>query len=90
MARKYRVGADALDAARAPVDQGWHWRHGSTMSGREIDAAWDDMLAGRGVPELGWQARGPLVKARPLTWDTWDPDGVLPPGHTAPDRPGPT
>jgi hypothetical protein len=77
MARKYRVGAQALDAARAPQDQGWHWRRGSTMSDREIDEAWQTMLAGGAVPEIGWQARGSLVKANPLTWATWDPDGVL-------------
>lgn len=80
MARKYRVGAQALDAARAPDDQGWHWRHGSTMTETQIDAAWRDMLAGRGVPEIGWEARGRLITARPLTWRTWDPDAVLPPG----------
>ena len=77
MARKYRVGAEALDAAHAPVDQGWHWRRGATMSMHEIDVVWRDMLAGRGVPELGWRPRGSLVRARPLSWRTWDPEGIL-------------
>lgn len=76
--RKYRNGASALDSAGAPEYEGWHWRSGARMTESQIDQAWERMRSGRAIPEIGWPGVDTSIRVRPLEWDTWDPDNVLP------------
>ena len=77
VARKYRNGAQALEAAGAADFEGWHWRVGAGMSAPEIAAVWARMRRGDPVTELGWGGANPKARARVLEWPSWDPEQVM-------------
>lgn len=78
VARKYRNGAQALDAAGAEAFEGWHWRAGARLSSGDLDLVWERMIRGEPVPNLAWAGVNPQLRARVLSWSTWDPQDLLP------------
>lgn len=74
MARKFRVGSEALDASGDGGDIGWHWRAGSALSIASIEDAWRSVAAGAPVPSIGWEP-GMFGAAGPwLTKPIWPID----------------
>lgn len=69
---KVRHGAQALAAAGAAPDAGWHWQRLGAMEEEELMLTWRRLLAGLPVPENAWHP-GPVTVPfpldEPLTWD---------------------
>lgn len=78
VARKVRQGAEA--ARRTGHDTSWfspHWEAGSALDDAQIAAVWDNISHGRADDRIKFVAAGPMVRLRPLGWETWDPDGHI-------------
>jgi hypothetical protein len=58
---KVSEGAARLAAADADSESGWHWRRLGAMDDTSLRTAWEDLLAGRPVPENAWQPTSPTV-----------------------------
>lgn len=75
VARKVRQGAAA--ARLTGEDLNWfspHWVTGSQLADREIEDVWHNISKGLPDERLAYKAVGPMLRLRPLTWPTWDPD----------------
>jgi hypothetical protein len=78
IARKVRQGNAA--ASRTGEDLSWfspHWASGSRLGDEEIQEVWENISHGRPDERIRFEATGPMVRLHPLTWRTWDPDGVV-------------
>lgn len=54
-----------------------HWASASVHDDAEIQRMWSTISNGRSEPRLGFDAVGPMLRVRPGTWSSWDPDGAL-------------
>ncbi len=78
VARKMRQGHAA--AQLTGEDLSWfspHWASGAALSDPEILEVWDNISHGRPDPRIDYRAVGPMLRLRPLSWSTWDPDGQV-------------
>lgn len=76
VARKFRQGMAAAAAGRGTWP-GEHWVKGSALADTEVTEVWAAISAGKPEPRINFAAAGPMVHVRPLSWPTWDPDGVV-------------
>jgi hypothetical protein len=88
--RKVRQGTHAAHLTGDDVSELTpHWASASVQDDDEITRMWATISSGRAEPRLGFNAVGPMVRVRPGTWRTWDPEGLVPPqshGHRGLDR----
>ncbi|MCA0337814.1 MAG: glycosyltransferase family 2 protein [Actinobacteria bacterium] len=78
VARKVRQGTAAARLTGKDLD--WfspHWAAASGLSDAEIQDVWDRISAGLPDDRIQFRAAGPMLRLRPLTWATWDPDGEI-------------
>jgi len=75
--RKATNGANALDGTDLPAFFGSHWRVLAGLDDAALERCWSGVLAGVPVEELGWSPVGPFVDVPALSWDRWDPGGIL-------------
>ena len=78
VARKMRQGHAA--AQLTGEDLSWfspHWASGAALSDPEILQVWNHISHGLADARIDYRAVGPMLRLRPLTWPTWDPDGVV-------------
>lgn len=54
-----------------PPTMGYHWRTAGAWSDERLEAAWNDLCAGRAVDDLDWSPIGTAELATPGTWATW-------------------
>ena len=80
VARKVRQGAAAVMLTRPGDEIARHWRAGSALGDAAVQEVWANISAGRPDERLNYRAFGPMVRLRPLTWSSWDPDGLIPTG----------
>jgi len=73
VARKFRQGAQAIAATGDSSDVAWHWRAGAAMSSAQIAAAWQRIVAGDAVPDVGW-AGGTFRPDQVLLRECWPKD----------------
>ncbi len=81
--RKVAQGAQAYAVARPLAGQevGGHWSMGAALSEATVDEVWANLSAGRPDLRIDYRANGPMLRVHPLTWGTWDPDGLIPDGR---------
>ena len=88
--RKVRQGTQAARLTGDDVSELTpHWASASVQDDDEITRMWQTISSGRAEPRLGFDAAGPMVRVRPGTWRTWDPNGAVDPlsfDHRGPDR----
>ena len=84
--RKATSGARALDSTDLPAFFGSHWKTLAAFDDAALEQCWSDMLAGMPVKGLGWSPVGPFVDVPALSWDRWDPGGVLETSGISPPR----
>ena len=75
--RKGTNGASALDSTDLPAFFGSHWKALAGLDEAALERCWSNLLAGLPVKEIGWSPVGPFVDVPALSWDRWDPDGVI-------------
>lgn len=78
VARKVRQGSAAT--ALTGEDLSWfspHWEAGSKLSNAEILEVWENISHGRPDERIQFAANGPMLKAHPLRWKTWNESGEL-------------
>lgn len=78
VARKLRQGA--VTARMTGEDTSWfspHWEAGSLLDDHEIQSVWERISAGLPDERIQFAALGPMVRVKPLQWETWDPDNEL-------------
>lgn len=78
IARKVRQGTQA--ARLTGEDLSWfspHWAAASTLADAEIADIWSNISRGQPDERIQYKAYGPMLTLRPLTWRTWDPEGVV-------------
>lgn len=78
IARKVRQGTRA--ARLTGEDLSWfspHWEAASTLSDATIADIWGNISRGLPDERIQYKAFGPMLTLQPLTWRTWDPDGVV-------------
>lgn len=82
VARKLRQGSAAVRAAGGRW-VGTHWTKGAGLDDATIGEVWDRISSGHADERIDFAARGPMVRVRPLSWSTWDPDDEVgpPPGR---------
>ena len=76
LARKFRGGMKAAAASSSTVP-GTHWVKGGQLSDSEIAGVWANISRGLPEPRIDYLASGPMVDVSPLSWTSWDPDGVV-------------
>lgn len=54
-----------------------HWATASVLDDDDIQRLWLNISNGGSEPRLGLDAVGPMVRVRPGTWFTWDPEGMV-------------
>lgn len=79
--RKATQGKTALDAGDLAEEFSAHWRLIAAAADEDVDEMWANVVAARPDDRLEWTPRGPFIEAPVLTWNTWDPDGLLERGH---------
>lgn len=77
VARKVRQGSAAVMLTNPGNEIAPYWRAGAQISDQELASLWSHLIAGGAEPRLGLHDNGPKVRARPLCWDTWDPEHLL-------------
>ncbi len=77
LARKVRRGDAALSLTSLSTEVGTHWRTLSKLSDDQVADLWHDVQAGISHPEISINVGGPMVRCRPLDWESWDPEGAL-------------
>lgn len=86
-ARKTRNGQAALAASSLPDGAGSHWRDIGTQTDWTLQHLWEDLVAGRDDPSLGWSPVGPFLRADARSWQLWDPEKLLAAPEHRPDKP---
>ena len=76
--QKVLQGNAAVLAAQLSKGIGIHWRAMAALSEDSIAELWDRITAGSPAEQVYWSPVGPFLLAAPLTWQTWDPEGLLP------------
>lgn len=74
---KLRQGAAAFEGVTAGANVGRHWREAGAAGDDTLRQKWQDVVAGRPSPGLGWSPRGPFVDADPRGWKTWGLDRLI-------------
>ncbi len=83
VARKVRQGMAAVRlAGEALVNLTPSWDKGSRLADEDIYEVWLRVSAGLADDRLEYHPPGPMVRCRPLLWQTWDPIGLLAPPYS--------
>lgn len=77
VARKFRQGMKAVESGKVTM-AGEHWARGSRLDDTAIMDVWDRISHGLPDERILFEANGPMVRVRPLSWRTWDPDDQIP------------
>lgn len=75
--RKVRQGAAAVRASGSRLGAD-HWLELDRFDDDELRERWRMLLAGGIREEVFWRPRGQFLAQAPLSWESWDPDGLLP------------
>lgn len=78
IARKVRQGTAA--ARLTGEDLSWfspHWEAASRLTDDSVADVWHNISRGFPDERIQFKAYGPILTLKPLTWRTWDPDGVV-------------
>ena len=77
MERKAAQGAAATAAAGLPSGVNKHWAALAALPREDQLQRWQQILAGQPADGAEWSPVGPFIEVSPLTWPTWDPDGLI-------------
>lgn len=77
--QKIRQGAAAYRQARIP-GVGGHWLTQDAKSDAELAAVWRALVYGQAADDLEWAPVGPFVSCHPGSWQSWDPERIIPAG----------
>ena len=76
--RKVRNGVAAVQLTDPAANIAPHWRLAGQLDSAGIEQVWATISSGKPDDRIAFRAYGPMVRARPLLWQSWDPGGELP------------